>query len=74
MVRIAALAVVALLISLPATAQEKGRSSTAPGTTGQTPGQLQGTPGDAKNLAPGGSTNPPPGQVQKSTPSPKKTK
>ena len=63
--RIAALTLVAALFSLPAAAQptNKGRSETAPGQTGQTPGQLhtapggapgqmQTTPGGAKDLAP----------------------
>jgi hypothetical protein len=52
MIRIAALAVAAALVSLPATAQTKGKSSIAPGQTQITPGQQQTTPGGAKDLAP----------------------
>ena len=49
-----ALAIVAALFSAPATAQTKGRSATAPGHLGTTPGQ-QHTPGmgGAKAFAPG---------------------
>jgi hypothetical protein len=80
MIRIAALAVAAALVSLPAIAQTKGKSSTAPGqdtTThpapGQTsdpkknaPGQLKPDDGSAKTFAPG--------QFQKSEPNPSKKK
>jgi hypothetical protein len=79
MMRIAALMLVAALFSLPAAAQptNKGRSETAPGQTGQTPGQLhtapggapgqlQTTPGGAKDLAPGAAQrNPAPGAQRK---------
>jgi hypothetical protein len=55
MVRISAIAVAAVLFSLPAAAQTapKGKSETAPGQTPATLGQLQTTPGDARNHAPG---------------------
>lgn len=80
MMRIAALAVAAALISLPAVAQTKGRSSTAPGQAtspnpapGHTadpktnaPGQLKPDDGSAKTFAPG--------QFQKDTTSPSKKK
>jgi len=44
-----------ILFSLPAAAQTKGRSGTAPGQVGAgtAPGQKQTAPGNAKTLAPG---------------------
>jgi hypothetical protein len=54
MYRVFALAVAAALFTLPAVAQTKGKSGTAPGQTEITPGQQQqGTPGGAKAFAPG---------------------
>jgi hypothetical protein len=54
MIRIVvALVATAALISIPAAAQPKGKSRTAPGQTQSTPGQEQGTPGGARDLAPG---------------------
>ena len=53
MIRITAIVLAGALFSLPAAAQTKGKSSTAPGQAGTTPGQTQTTPGGAKALAPG---------------------
>jgi hypothetical protein len=53
MVRIAAIAVAAALFSLPAAAQNKGKSGTAPGQAQTTPGRQQTAPGGARDLAPG---------------------
>jgi hypothetical protein len=78
MIRIAALAVAAALFTLPAVAQTKGKSSTAPGqdTTTQpapghttdpkknAPGQLKPDDQSAKTFAPG--------QFQKEAPNTKK--
>jgi|GraSoiStandDraft_4_1057263.scaffolds.fasta_scaffold544112_2 hypothetical protein len=67
MIRLVALAMSAALISVPAIAQEKGKSETAPGQTGKTPGQKQKAPGQAKDYAPGSKSSKslePPGQTQ----------
>jgi hypothetical protein len=78
-----ALKVAAALFAAPAAAQTTapGKSGTAPGQTGQTPGQMQkdkGTPGSAKDYAPGSDSSkslPPPGSTQRANPDPpKKTK
>jgi hypothetical protein len=53
MKHLTALALAIALFSLPAAAQNKGKSPTAPGQTGLTPGQQQTAPGGAKDLAPG---------------------
>jgi hypothetical protein len=52
---IVAIAIAAAFFAFPAAAQDatKGKSSTAPGKTGSTPGHEQTQPGGAKNLAPG---------------------
>jgi hypothetical protein len=53
MFRIVAIAVLTALFSVPAIAQTKGKSGTAPGQNQPTPGHLQTVPGGAKDLAPG---------------------
>jgi hypothetical protein len=66
MLRIATFVIAALLLSVPAGAQGKGKSGSAPGRNDATPGQMPGAakdnapgrlqgdvPGSAKNLAPG---------------------
>jgi hypothetical protein len=53
MMRIVTLVLAIALFSCPAAAQNKGKSDTAPGRTGITPGQSQEAPGGAKSLAPG---------------------
>jgi len=53
MKNLTAWALVVALFSLPAAAQTKGKSPTAPGQSGVTPGQQQTAPGGAKDLAPG---------------------
>jgi hypothetical protein len=53
MKRMTALVLAAAFFSVPAAAQTKGKSATAPGNAGTTPGQQQSAPGAAKNLAPG---------------------
>jgi hypothetical protein len=52
---IVAIIIVAAFFAFPATAQDtnKGRSASAPGKTGLTPGQEQKQPGEAKDFAPG---------------------
>src|SRR5258705_4449397 len=52
---IVAIVIAAAFFAFPVAAQDatKGRSSTAPGQTGLTPGHEQTEPGGAKNLAPG---------------------
>jgi hypothetical protein len=52
---IVAIAIAAAFFAFPAAAQNatKGKSSTAPGQTGLTPGQEKPDQGGAKNLAPG---------------------
>jgi len=52
---IVAIIIVAAFFAFPATAQDtnKGRSTSAPGKTGLTPGQEQKQPGEAKDFAPG---------------------
>jgi hypothetical protein len=70
-----ALLIATVFLAVPAAAQTKGKSETAPGRTDSTPGQMQQDPGDAKKFAPGRSDNPPPGQAQRDAPNPsKKTK
>jgi hypothetical protein len=78
MIRITAVAIAAIVFSVPALAQQKGRSPTAPGhlesgVQGATPGHSR-LPGEsAKDYAPGrdgGLT--PPGSVQSQTPAPGK--
>ena len=77
MIRIAAAALVAALISFPAAAQNKGKSETAPGHSGATPSQA----GTAPSSAPGylAKDDPTktgkdyaPGQAQSGTPNPNK--
>src|SRR5262245_66557898 len=51
MVRIVAIAVAVGVLTLPVAAQDKGRSTTAPGQTETAPGRA--SPGPGKNLAPG---------------------
>lgn len=70
MKRIAALAIAVTFLSLPAAAQTKGKSGSAPGIAGTTPGQTQTAPGGAKDLAPGRSDLPPPGKAQSQTENP----
>ena len=52
---ILAIAIAAAFLAFPAAAQNatKGKSSTAPGQTGLTPGQEKPDQGGAKNFAPG---------------------
>ena len=52
---IVAIAIAAAFFAFPAAAQNatKGKSRTAPGQTGLTPGQEKPDQGGAKNLAPG---------------------
>jgi hypothetical protein len=52
---IVAIVIAAAFFAFPAAAQDatKGKSSTAPGQTGVTPGHEQTEPGGAKNFAPG---------------------
>jgi hypothetical protein len=51
---IVAIAIAAAFFALPAAAQNNGKSGTAPGHTGLTPGhEQQAEPGGAKNFAPG---------------------
>ena len=52
---IGAVVIVAAFFAFSAAAQDvtKGKSSTAPGQTGLTPGQKQTQPGGAKGFAPG---------------------
>ena len=52
---IVAVAIAAAFFAFPAAAQNatKGKSSTAPGQTGLTPGQEKPDQGGAKNFAPG---------------------
>ena len=78
MIRITAVAIAAIVFSVPALAQQKGRSPTAPGhlesgVQGAPPGHSR-LPGEsAKDYAPGrdgGLT--PPGSVQSQTPTPGK--
>jgi hypothetical protein len=74
MIRIATAVVTAIaVISGPAFAQQRGRSVTAPGTTGATPGQSKPPGESAKAFAPGQNGGlPPPGSVQSQTTSPGK--
>jgi hypothetical protein len=53
MMRIAALLMATALFTLPSAAQDNGKSDSAPGRTGVTPGQSQQSPGGARDLAPG---------------------
>ena len=52
---IGAMAIAAAFVAFPAAAQDatKGKSSTAPGQTGLSPGHEQTQPGGAKGFAPG---------------------
>lgn len=77
--RITAVAFAAIVFSLPALAQQKGRSPTAPGhldsgVQGATPGHSR-LPGEsAKDYAPGRDGGlAPPGSFQSQTPSPGKS-
>ena len=72
MIRITAATVAVLLFSMPAVAQEKGRSGTAPGHADTAPGQAKPPGESAKGLAPGKNNLPPPGAAQRETPIPGK--
>lgn len=76
MIRIIAI-ILAALISLPAAAQNKGKSATAPGNAGTTPGQQTTAPGsspgyETKGDLAGKGKDFAPGQAQKVVPNPNK--
>jgi hypothetical protein len=77
MTRLAALFILAVLTSLPAAAQNKGKSPSAPGVTGATPGQQGTAPGSApgsqsKGALPGTGKDFAPGQDQRAVTNPNK--
>ena len=77
MMRIAALALVAALVGLPAIAQSQGKSKTAPGhsTTNPAPGQTSepkmNAPGQQQKKTDDPAKTFAPGQGQKTAPNPK---
>jgi hypothetical protein len=77
MTRLAALILLAILTSLPAAAQNKGKSTSAPGIMVTTPGQQGTAPGSApgsqtKGALPGTGKDFAPGQDQKAVTNPNK--
>ena len=67
MIRITAVAVTLTLMIMPAIAQVKGKSETAPGRghAETAPGLVKPEDGNAKGVAPGRTGAPPPGAAQR---------